>query len=271
MMGLKVKDWIFFLTCGLMAWAAYSSPVRSAVGGRTLAVTPNVPKPSYTCEDYVQDGLLCMWDGIENVGLGIHDDSALTWVDLTGNGFDLTVDLTCGEWGANCIIPYNNCGCPAYRRNARADFNALKKYPYQIECVTRGVPSGWSTRVILSLTYVNSRYNQLTTAYSCVGKRYRLWEFAITDIPQSFSVNLSAGYANGVYNGTTYNSGGIGSWGRIYDDIGIAGVVPSDNASSPVRGYPYSFPIFTIRIYDRDLTEEEILWNWTVDKARFGL
>ena len=31
MMGLKVKDWILFLICGLMAWAAYSSPVRSAV------------------------------------------------------------------------------------------------------------------------------------------------------------------------------------------------------------------------------------------------
>ena len=41
-----------------------------------------------TAKDYVQDGLVAMWDGIENAGWGVHDPNATTWKDLTGNGYD---------------------------------------------------------------------------------------------------------------------------------------------------------------------------------------
>ena len=30
-------------------------------------------KPGYTAKDYAQNGLLAMWDGIENAGWGVHD------------------------------------------------------------------------------------------------------------------------------------------------------------------------------------------------------
>ena len=45
----------------------------------------------YTARDYVQDGLVAMWDGIENAGWGTHDDAATVWKDLTGNGNDATI------------------------------------------------------------------------------------------------------------------------------------------------------------------------------------
>ena len=38
---------------------------------------------------YVQDGLRAHWDALENVGAGMYDETATTWKDLTGNGFDL--------------------------------------------------------------------------------------------------------------------------------------------------------------------------------------
>ena len=44
-----------------------------------------------TAKSYVQDGLIAMWDGIENAGWGTHDASATVWKDLAGNGYDLTV------------------------------------------------------------------------------------------------------------------------------------------------------------------------------------
>ena len=50
------------------------------------APTPSVP----TARDYVQDGLIAMWDGIENAGWGVHDASAATWKDIVGNN-DLTI------------------------------------------------------------------------------------------------------------------------------------------------------------------------------------
>ena len=57
------------------------------IGARTAAWAKaggGVP----TASDYVQDGLVAMWDGIENAGWGVHDPNATTWKDLTGNGYD---------------------------------------------------------------------------------------------------------------------------------------------------------------------------------------
>ena len=44
-----------------------------------------------TSADYVQDGLLVQWDGIDNAGTGTHDPTATTWKNLKGGGYDLTL------------------------------------------------------------------------------------------------------------------------------------------------------------------------------------
>ncbi|MBQ7190780.1 MAG: hypothetical protein IJR99_15325 [Kiritimatiellae bacterium] len=36
--------------------------------------------------DYVKDGLLVWYDGVDNAGVGQHSDSAASWADLSGNG-----------------------------------------------------------------------------------------------------------------------------------------------------------------------------------------
>ena len=55
-----------------------------------------------TSRSYVQDGLIAQYDGINNAGHGVaHDPNAATWVDLTGNGNNGTVNaaVTWGEKG----------------------------------------------------------------------------------------------------------------------------------------------------------------------------
>ena len=64
------------------------------LGARTAAWA----KSGYTAKDYVQDGLVAMLDGIENAGFGTNDANATVWVDLSGNGNDLDVDLTQSSW-----------------------------------------------------------------------------------------------------------------------------------------------------------------------------
>lgn len=44
-----------------------------------------------TAANYVRNGLIAMWDGIENAGLGVHDANAQIWVDLSGNRNSLTL------------------------------------------------------------------------------------------------------------------------------------------------------------------------------------
>ena len=48
---------------------------------------------AYVALDYEQDGLVCQFDGIENVGHGqAHSSDTDRWVDLTGNGYDWTLN-----------------------------------------------------------------------------------------------------------------------------------------------------------------------------------
>ena len=54
-------------------------------------------KSEPTARDYVQTGLVAMWDGIENAGWGAHDPNATTWKDLVGTR-DATLSGTY-SWG----------------------------------------------------------------------------------------------------------------------------------------------------------------------------
>ena len=60
--------------------------VRNGAWAKSGGIVP-------TARDYVQDGLIAMWDGIENAGWGVHDSSATTWKDLVG-GNDLVLQNT---------------------------------------------------------------------------------------------------------------------------------------------------------------------------------
>ena len=53
----------------------------------------------YTSASYVQDGLIAQWDGIDNVGTGVHDPNATVWKDLAGS-YDLSL-LPGGRWSGD--------------------------------------------------------------------------------------------------------------------------------------------------------------------------
>ena len=90
-----MKNMIAIITV-LLAAVAVSAPIRSMIAARSSINAP-ATKTEYTAKDYIQDGLVAMWDGIENAGPGKHDDKATVWVDISGNGYDLT-SLLSGGW-----------------------------------------------------------------------------------------------------------------------------------------------------------------------------
>lgn len=59
-------------------------------------------KSGRTARDYVQDGLVAMWDGIENAGWGVHDDTATVWMDLVG-GISPTINGTIASDHVNSV------------------------------------------------------------------------------------------------------------------------------------------------------------------------
>lgn len=57
-------------------------PVALALAA--LIVQPHLR--AATTADYVQDGLLACWDGVENAGAGLHDAAPSKWIDVVGGG-----------------------------------------------------------------------------------------------------------------------------------------------------------------------------------------
>ena len=52
-----------------------------------------------TAKLYIQDGLVALWDGIENAGWGIHNPDAMMWKNLLGDeGLDFPlIGMVVGE------------------------------------------------------------------------------------------------------------------------------------------------------------------------------
>lgn len=73
---------ILILAVFAIVFHGMSSPIKSNIGAKNVEYTDEETE-SYSAASYIQDGLIAMWDAIENIGFGLHDDNATTWVDLT--------------------------------------------------------------------------------------------------------------------------------------------------------------------------------------------
>ena len=58
--------------------------------------------------EYVKNGLLVWYDGVDNAGAGRHDDSASAWTDLSGNGYDGVAICSGLGWTANACTNGEN-------------------------------------------------------------------------------------------------------------------------------------------------------------------
>ena len=79
-----MKKYLMFFIVGI-CYITFSNIIHSTIGAKLQSII-SYKNVSYTAADYVQDGLIALWDGIENVGWGEHDDNATSWIDLTGKG-----------------------------------------------------------------------------------------------------------------------------------------------------------------------------------------
>lgn len=65
-----------------------------------LAEKKAMPSSAPRAASYVSDGLVMELDAIENANSGVHDDVSTVWKDLSGNGYDWTVDLANASWSS---------------------------------------------------------------------------------------------------------------------------------------------------------------------------
>lgn len=256
---------LFFV---LASAACTGSPVRSTVGGKSISFSNAEEIPSYTAADYVQDGLIGLWDGIENIGLGEHDSSSETWVDLTGNGRNFAVYSYFTDKGLVCdgevTAAFCNIEIPAL-------CSAVKHYEVVSKFNFETVPTTQSTALCLMIHLRSSGVvGQIAfgTGYMSGGRwrvsLNRLLNIVPDKIIHSYSCcsypNRNTTYVTEV-DGVSYSP--ISNYGGAeYANYFYLGA--SRNNAFPCPGILYCF-----RIYDRELTAEERAHNLKVDRARY--
>lgn len=245
-----------------------ASPVRSSVAADEAGVCPFLEIPS--ASEYVQDGLVAMWDGIENVGLENHDFYATEWIDLAqgavlpvpidglrywkkdcfwrlGNwqvGVSAAPSLNAefnGEWTVETVFSLEGISSLIANRNV-CSFSS-----YDIRCPLLrddGHASLYIAGVFEYSTGVAMPFPRTTFTISRQGKLYSLYVNGILIFRRTSSSTADHNPTN-VFVTQNYMQDADGKWGT------------SDNCA--------------IRVYNRALTDEEVEYNYLLDAVRFGM
>jgi hypothetical protein len=271
------------LWISLLALVVSGVPIRSNIGAKNIGFIEE-ETTAYTAADYVQDGLVAMWDGIENVGVGIHDSSAQCWIDLTGNGYD--IDFT-----------KNIRSGTIFFRKDRVYVNGAVTITNN-PIVMSNRPNSPPSAILQYHTFeVCFRYIKLNSANtdqifgcrvaginSCVG--YFMPWCIYTRSNGYWDIGLQRRWSRN----SIFSSGTPLSLSIVQDSDTYSFFLNSLSVTTDHGGYNYDMKtpvlfsyfnssegsdgqieIMNGRLYSRVLTEEEISYNYTIDKARFNL
>ena len=228
-----------------------------------------------TAKDYVQDGLVAMWDGIENAGWGQHADNPDVFVDLLGNDsigkYGNSVSSVYPTWfseDALCARPYLN------GQRSSVLYDALVGGNVTVELVATRESLSGSTVGFPAIMTAN---NWLNFA-GFIGARLLVYNRGAAQYvdgfpdtaPYSFSMTLSVDgdgvmyvYKDGIYFATV-NPGAASRPSNSNFSIGL-------NLNLVNNSSYYALLTHCVRIYSRSLTAAAVSANSAIDKVRFNL
>lgn len=211
-----------------------------------------------TAADYVQDGLVAMWDGIENAGWGLHDPNATTWKDLTGNGYDLELRNS-AHFDINSLVT-------AKRNKVSALLDRTLSYR-SIEVCGFADESRNSSSLVCFGNYLDSGI-----MLACYWKSI-----------QTYNGNYQIIFTNPVSARSTWSGthDGLNHIAYVNGDVAV-GTVSRNNWSSRVgtfglsgssnyNAYNFVGNYYCVRLYSSAKTADEIAANYAIDKQRFNL
>ena len=225
-------------------------------------------KAAPTARSYVQDGLIAMWDGIENAGWGVHDASATVWKDLTGNGLNLPLSTTTLEVLSNGV-----------RRKTTGTHSTVSKVGWintssrTLEmCVTTPSSINSFSQVLLATTTVSA-----SPAVPCLVKKgagyfewSQQWNNSKIIFKSNITLTLSSSYnygntTKGYVNGEVQAGNASDRWGFTADTISVLGDSRGEDYA------PFGYCAHNVRLYSRALSADEVAANYAIDKERFNL
>ena len=237
----------------------YALPLRARVEVNGVAIATPAEKRKDavpTARDYIQDGLIAMWDGIE------RGDNPLVWSDITGNGWDLTV-TSGSEWLTDAL------SCSGYQRFGIASMP------------NRLIPAASVEHVEITC-FVTKRQNNPLIFYNGASRLKDAKNIVIT--ASTVGVETSENKRHTACKLTTGLFRISATWEKLYIDG--ERVTDTTFSSDSWLGGSESFALFgrscdsnyaaagrvyCVRIYSRALSADEIRHNYEIDKERFNL
>lgn len=262
------------------------------IAARQIAFGKGASK-GISAKSYVQDGLVAMWDGIENAGWGVHDESAMTWVDLSPSGCDMTNQQ--GEfsdgfrWLDNCFLQTDTSERRFFGRIGNIPqviVDAVNSGDITVEGVQKHLRSGDAGCLLSQLEGTKNRFSILSPVFGGKAAFMEPWvtysvDYGLTKdtapliavAPAYVCVRKTSG---GVVSSRCIVGGGVyDATGTVGNDVGMIAdgrlAIASMGASVFWNARATASGIYAVRVYNRALTAEEIAYNYNIDKARFGL
>lgn len=236
----------------------YPSPSGGFALGK-MGVGATMLEQGKTARDYVQNGLVALWDGIENAGWGVHDSSTTTWKDLIGS-LDITLK-NAQIFDDHVYFSKNACG--------------LAQFNLQFGCIEAVLSKSVNTSeqskdaVIVSMYSqysgygINAPLGKVTDTYDSGSAPY----VSITN-GELFSVTLNK---NGATTTEIAKNGVIGSDGTVASGSRYASGHNAINGGGDGLARLSDLWFRCLRVYSRNLTAAEIAANYAIDKERFNL
>ena len=285
----------------LAAFAAAALPLGLRMAQQAAIAANAVP----TARSYVQDGLVAMWDGIENAGWGVHDNNATAWVNLVGGVADMEFNeifTNYTYWTDNAIVLADNSVTKKsyYRAHSPTTFKLTNDITIEGFAMA-GTNNMWYVRQTMGLScghemgglnlFARGSYKRPgITTLEFYGMSFTAQYSDNFNIPGSDGIN----YANKgkkssnvmVFHRDTTNFVGYIN-GKYVGEVQISAdsILSETQLKSALDDYNYypalvevhnfgdqlqDYVIHAFRIYNRALTAEEIAHNAAIDRRRFG-
>lgn len=204
--------------------------------------------------DYVQNGLVLLLDGIEKGNV------SGSWIDYVAGH----------EFVGNGNVQFNNDhiylegSTNTYLTNS--SLNAYSNSAATIEVVIVCEKASASTSEVVYMPKKGVTYAIGFGFYrtKIIWASYNAYSNPLY-VPTSYRGSFSISRANAMQNGVTMQQNGTDYWGTAsgMDGYNIVG--------KRANGSPFKGKIHSIRIYNRQLTQAEVLSNLAVDNGRFNL
>ena len=219
---------------------------------------------------YIQDGLIAMYDAIENAGPGLHDATPEKWINLAEGSDDIPLKAGYHVFGDQSLVLKRDriagANLPGVRNSSTFTYEAYTKMnsmaggANDMPCLTAGTKGGigHDTRPengFCAYAVSGSNWGTQKANYGWFSKRYRS-----IDIAYAYHTLSASGSATGYLDGEKLARSG--SW-----TAASGSAMPDGNVYIGHASVEYEFGC--ARVYSRALTDNESMINANIDKMRF--